>query len=72
MHSSSMKSVFPHARGINRVFLPVGADCVKHLFPPPRHSQILAIKVACSNGLPECLEMVESKFGDWMNNGTNK
>ncbi|XP_023811250.1 aminopeptidase N [Oryzias latipes] len=37
-----------------------------------QHSQILAIKVACSNGLPECLEMVESKFGDWMNNGTNK
>uniref|UniRef100_A0A8C8DAP9 Alanyl (membrane) aminopeptidase-like b n=1 Tax=Oryzias sinensis TaxID=183150 RepID=A0A8C8DAP9_9TELE len=37
-----------------------------------QHSQILAIKVACSNGLPECLEMVETKFGDWINNGTNK
>ncbi|RVE71361.1 hypothetical protein OJAV_G00051250, partial [Oryzias javanicus] len=36
-----------------------------------QHSQILAIKVACSNGLPECMEMVDTKFGDWIYNDTN-
>lgn len=37
----------------------------------PRHSQITAIQVACSNGLPECVEMATKMFADWMNNNTN-
>uniref|UniRef100_A0A672ZCZ4 Aminopeptidase n=1 Tax=Sphaeramia orbicularis TaxID=375764 RepID=A0A672ZCZ4_9TELE len=31
-----------------------------------RYNQINAIQVACSNDLPECLEMVEDKFALWM------
>ncbi|KAM8891449.1 alanyl (membrane) aminopeptidase-like b isoform 2-T2 [Spinachia spinachia] len=38
-----------------------------------QHNQILAIEVACSNGLPECLEMATIMFAEWMNsNGTNQ
>ncbi|XP_078114099.1 alanyl (membrane) aminopeptidase-like b [Sander vitreus] len=37
-----------------------------------QHSQILAVEVACSNELPECLEMATKMFADWMNsNNTN-
>uniref|UniRef100_A0A8C9X615 Aminopeptidase n=1 Tax=Sander lucioperca TaxID=283035 RepID=A0A8C9X615_SANLU len=37
-----------------------------------QHSQMLAIEVACSNELPECLEMATKMFADWMNsNNTN-
>uniref|UniRef100_A0A1A7XIV8 Aminopeptidase n=1 Tax=Iconisemion striatum TaxID=60296 RepID=A0A1A7XIV8_9TELE len=37
-----------------------------------QHNQILAIDVACSNGLPECIEMAQSKFAAWMkSNDTN-
>uniref|UniRef100_A0A8C5EFS3 Aminopeptidase n=1 Tax=Gouania willdenowi TaxID=441366 RepID=A0A8C5EFS3_GOUWI len=37
-----------------------------------RHNQITAIDVACSNGLPECIEMAKSKFSNWMrSNSTN-
>lgn len=39
----------------------------------PRHTQILAIEVACSNGLPECVEMATGMFANWMaSNGTNQ
>ncbi|KAL6107369.1 uncharacterized protein ACO6RY_11025 [Pungitius sinensis] len=37
-----------------------------------QHNQILAIEVACSNGLPECLEMATNMFAVWMDNGTNQ
>lgn len=37
-----------------------------------QHNQILAIRVACSNGLPECLEMAKDRFHFWMTNDTNK
>uniref|UniRef100_A0A1A8PTP5 Aminopeptidase n=2 Tax=Nothobranchius rachovii TaxID=451742 RepID=A0A1A8PTP5_9TELE len=37
-----------------------------------QHNQIIAIDVACSNGLPECIEMAQSKFAGWMkSNDTN-
>ncbi|KAI3371702.1 hypothetical protein L3Q82_024267 [Scortum barcoo] len=37
-----------------------------------QQSQITAIHVACSNGLPECETMAKKMFADWMNgNGTN-
>lgn len=37
-----------------------------------QENQILAIQVACSNGLPECVTMAKTQFGDWMNsNDTN-
>uniref|UniRef100_A0A8C5EIE7 Aminopeptidase n=1 Tax=Gouania willdenowi TaxID=441366 RepID=A0A8C5EIE7_GOUWI len=37
-----------------------------------QHNQITAIDVACSNGLPECIEMAKSKFSNWMrSNSTN-
>ncbi|XP_040019412.2 aminopeptidase N-like [Gasterosteus aculeatus] len=37
-----------------------------------QHTQILAIEVACSNGLPECVEMATGMFANWMaSNGTN-
>ncbi|XP_069018368.1 alanyl (membrane) aminopeptidase-like b isoform X1 [Embiotoca jacksoni] len=37
-----------------------------------KYNQIKAISVACSNGLPECIEMVKSKYDEWMAiNGTN-
>lgn len=36
-----------------------------------QHNQINAIEVACSNGLPECLEMATEMFEIWMNNDTN-
>ncbi|KAM4572784.1 alanyl (membrane) aminopeptidase-like b [Odontesthes bonariensis] len=37
-----------------------------------QHNQIIAIQLACSNGLPECTEMAKEKFADWMNsNSTN-
>ncbi|XP_028263796.1 alanyl (membrane) aminopeptidase-like b isoform X2 [Parambassis ranga] len=37
-----------------------------------QHNQINAIQVACSNGLPECIEMAQKQFADWMNsNNTN-
>uniref|UniRef100_A0A672ZCY9 Aminopeptidase n=1 Tax=Sphaeramia orbicularis TaxID=375764 RepID=A0A672ZCY9_9TELE len=35
-----------------------------------RYNQINAIQVACSNDLPECLEMVEDKFALWMKKST--
>ncbi|XP_043979489.1 aminopeptidase N-like [Gambusia affinis] len=31
-----------------------------------QHNQITAIEVACSSGLPDCVEMVREKFADWM------
>ncbi|XP_031733828.1 alanyl (membrane) aminopeptidase-like b [Anarrhichthys ocellatus] len=38
-----------------------------------QYSQITAIEVACSNGLPECLVMATKMFANWMNtNSTNK
>ncbi|XP_062277556.1 alanyl (membrane) aminopeptidase-like b [Scomber scombrus] len=38
-----------------------------------QHNQITAIDVACSNGLPACLEMTTRLYGDWMKpNSTNK
>ncbi|XP_023275699.1 aminopeptidase N-like [Seriola lalandi dorsalis] len=36
-----------------------------------QYNQILAIEVACSNGLPECVEMVQQMFAFWMKNNTN-
>lgn len=39
---------------------------------PLQHNQILAIRVACTNGLPECLDMVKDFFNFWMTNGTNR
>ncbi|TKS72943.1 Aminopeptidase N [Collichthys lucidus] len=37
-----------------------------------QHSQILAIDVACSNGLPECISMASKMYANWMKiNGTN-
>lgn len=40
--------------------------------PSLQYNQINAIKVACTNGLPECLDMAKGMFHFWMNNGTNK
>ncbi|XP_017284424.1 alanyl (membrane) aminopeptidase a [Kryptolebias marmoratus] len=37
-----------------------------------QHNQILAIEVACSNGLPECIAMVKEKFADWMTSNSTK
>lgn len=37
-----------------------------------QQNQVLAIRVACSNGLPECLDMAKSFFHFWMTNGTNR
>ncbi|XP_075998159.1 aminopeptidase N-like [Genypterus blacodes] len=41
---------------------------------PPDHSlqltQITAIKLACSNELPECVTMATTKFAEWMKNET--
>ncbi|XP_068595223.1 aminopeptidase N-like [Brachionichthys hirsutus] len=34
--------------------------------------QILAVRVACASGLPECMEMASKWFATWMNNGTNR
>uniref|UniRef100_A0A3B3W1Q5 Aminopeptidase n=1 Tax=Poecilia latipinna TaxID=48699 RepID=A0A3B3W1Q5_9TELE len=37
-----------------------------------QHNQITAIEVACSNGLPDCVEMATEKFAEWMDrNDTN-
>uniref|UniRef100_A0A3Q1F5F9 Aminopeptidase n=1 Tax=Acanthochromis polyacanthus TaxID=80966 RepID=A0A3Q1F5F9_9TELE len=37
-----------------------------------QHNQVNAIWMACSNGLPECVEMAKMKFAEWMQpNGTN-
>ncbi|XP_058502629.1 aminopeptidase N-like [Solea solea] len=36
-----------------------------------QHLQMLAVKVACSNGLPECVTMATKMFAEWMNNNTN-
>ncbi|XP_070828166.1 alanyl (membrane) aminopeptidase-like b [Chaetodon trifascialis] len=36
-----------------------------------QHAQILAVEVACSNGLPECLAMASEMFTNWMNSNTN-
>ncbi|XP_041853579.1 alanyl (membrane) aminopeptidase a isoform X2 [Melanotaenia boesemani] len=37
-----------------------------------QHNQIIAIDVACSSGLPECIEMAQEKFAAWMDtNRTN-
>ncbi|XP_071362940.1 alanyl (membrane) aminopeptidase-like b [Trachinotus anak] len=36
-----------------------------------QHNQILAIQLACSNGLPECVTMAKKMFDLWMNNSTN-
>lgn len=35
-----------------------------------QHNQINAIELACSNGLPDCVEMAKSQFADWMNSNT--
>lgn len=40
--------------------------------PSLQFNQINAIKVACANGLPECLDMAKGMFHFWMTNGTNK
>ncbi|XP_074533010.1 alanyl (membrane) aminopeptidase-like b isoform X2 [Halichoeres trimaculatus] len=32
-----------------------------------QHSQIIAVQVACSNGLPECTAMATELFSKWMN-----
>ncbi|XP_050929569.1 LOW QUALITY PROTEIN: alanyl (membrane) aminopeptidase-like b [Lates calcarifer] len=36
-----------------------------------QHNQIIAIQMACSNGLPECMMMAKEMFAKWMNNDTN-
>lgn len=36
----------------------------------PRHNQITAIDVACSNGLPECIVMATKMYANWMNSNT--
>uniref|UniRef100_A0AAX7URT5 Aminopeptidase n=1 Tax=Astatotilapia calliptera TaxID=8154 RepID=A0AAX7URT5_ASTCA len=37
-----------------------------------QYTQLLAIKLACSNGLPECVEMAKQKYAAWMErNNTN-
>ncbi|XP_034444137.1 aminopeptidase Ey-like [Hippoglossus hippoglossus] len=36
-----------------------------------QHSQINAVRVACSNGLPECVTMATRMFAIWMKNDTN-
>ncbi|CAB1439196.1 unnamed protein product [Pleuronectes platessa] len=36
-----------------------------------QHSQILAVRVACHNGLPECVTMATEMFALWMKNDTN-
>ncbi|XP_062245064.1 aminopeptidase Ey-like [Platichthys flesus] len=36
-----------------------------------QHSQILAVRVACFNGLPECVTMATKMFAFWMKNNTN-
>ncbi|XP_008409971.1 alanyl (membrane) aminopeptidase-like b isoform X1 [Poecilia reticulata] len=37
-----------------------------------QHNQITAIEVACSNELPDCVEMATKKFAEWMDrNDTN-
>ncbi|XP_033824607.1 alanyl (membrane) aminopeptidase-like b [Periophthalmus magnuspinnatus] len=40
--------------------------------PTSQSSQILAVKLACSNGLPECVNMAKSMFKLWMTNNTNR
>ncbi|KAM7396288.1 hypothetical protein PAMP_019340 [Pampus punctatissimus] len=36
-----------------------------------QENQIIAIRLACSNGLPECMEMATKMYADWMkSNGT--
>ncbi|XP_070687597.1 alanyl (membrane) aminopeptidase-like b [Pempheris klunzingeri] len=35
-----------------------------------QHNQIIAIDVACTNGLPECLAMATKMFANWMNSNT--
>lgn len=37
-----------------------------------QNNQILAIRVACANGLPECLDMAKDMFHFWMTNDTNR
>lgn len=37
-----------------------------------QHNQILAIGVACSNGLRECMDMAKDMFHFWMTNDTNE
>lgn len=37
-----------------------------------QNNQILAISVACTNGLPDCLNMTKHFFNFWMTNGTNR
>uniref|UniRef100_A0A3Q3EYU0 Aminopeptidase n=1 Tax=Labrus bergylta TaxID=56723 RepID=A0A3Q3EYU0_9LABR len=32
-----------------------------------QHNQITAIKVACSNGLPDCIDMATKMYSKWMN-----
>lgn len=36
-----------------------------------QQNQYLAIKIACQNGLPECLEMASEKFANWMDTDNN-
>ncbi|XP_047452435.1 aminopeptidase N-like isoform X2 [Mugil cephalus] len=35
-----------------------------------QYNQLIAIEVACSNGLAECEEMAAKQYADWMNNST--
>ncbi|KAM9376125.1 aminopeptidase N-like [Pholidichthys leucotaenia] len=35
-----------------------------------QRKQMLAIEVACSNGLPSCVEMAKKEYSDWMNSNT--
>uniref|UniRef100_A0A3Q0RHY4 Aminopeptidase n=1 Tax=Amphilophus citrinellus TaxID=61819 RepID=A0A3Q0RHY4_AMPCI len=35
-----------------------------------QHTQLLAIQLACSSGLPECIEMATEKYADWMESNT--
>ncbi|XP_061879642.1 aminopeptidase N-like [Entelurus aequoreus] len=37
-----------------------------------QHSQITAIDVSCSNGLPECVHMATTMFHNWMNSNTSE
>ncbi|XP_029952086.1 aminopeptidase Ey-like [Salarias fasciatus] len=39
--------------------------------PAQQQNQLLAVSVACSNGLPDCVAMVTRKFSEWMNNPSN-
>lgn len=35
-----------------------------------QHTQLLAIQLACSSGLPECIEMATEQYAEWMESNT--